>query len=418
MAPSTTKGGTIEVDSGQVTLAGGGSSSGGTFNVAAGAMLDVTGGQSPSWSGTFNGTGAGQVVLASGALYASGGVLLNMASNLFQWTGGRLNSGNWTNINMMTISGGTSVRGGTFYNNGLVKMIGAGSLNLPTDFASGGSFFENLSTGTDYRVRRKQHGIPHRRISPGGFDNFGTVWMTGSGTSTISSPFNNQGGTIEVDSGQVTLAGGGSSSGGTFNVAAGAVLDLTGSSSTPIWSGTITSTGAGLVQMDYCIQPNNLTLNFTGTPFLWTGTFVNGGVVTNLGKVTVEGSQLNNSIYFYNLGLVKTTNGAGLSMSWPNGETAHFENLAQGTYQITGDGGITGLNSTAFDNWGLVRKSGGTGNSVIGVPFSSQGGTVEVDSGQVTLSGGGSSSGGTFNVAAGAVLDLTGIVETGPHGRD
>ena len=115
----------------------------------------------------------------------------------------------------------------------------------------------------------------------------------GTGNSVISATFNNWGGTIEVDSGQVTLAGGGTSSNGTFNVAAGAVLDLTGNSAnTTYWSGLMTNTGPGLVELDGTINVNQaLTLDFVGTPFLWNGTLYRAsGPITNLGLVSVAGA--------------------------------------------------------------------------------------------------------------------------------
>ena len=61
-------GGTIEVDSGTLVLgrSGGAGSSNGTFNVAAGAVCDLTGGESPSWSGVMTGSGAGQVQVNNG----------------------------------------------------------------------------------------------------------------------------------------------------------------------------------------------------------------------------------------------------------------------------------------------------------------------------------------------------------------
>ena len=69
------------------------------------------------------------------------------------------------------------------------------------------------------------------------------------------------------------------------------------------------------------------------------------------------------------------------------------------------------VNGAAFDNYGLVQKSGGTGTSVLAGyrgTFNNYGGTIEVDSGTLVLGQGYSSSNGTFNVAAGAVCDLTG----------
>ena len=66
---------------------------------------------------------------------------------------------------------------------------------------------------------------------------------------------------------------------------------------------------------------------------------------------------------------------------------------------FAGDGGISG---DYFDNWGLVRKSAGTGNSVISATFNNHGGTIEVDSGQISLNGQGyAQGGGSFIVTLG-----------------
>src|SRR5690606_4892211 len=64
-------------------------------------------------------------------------------------------------------------------------------------------------------------------------------------------------------------------------------------------------------------------------------------------------------------------------------------------------------------NQGTVRKSAGNGLSEIGIAFNLEGGTVEVESGTLRLSRGGTSSGGTLTVNGGAALELgTGTYET------
>ena len=80
-------GGTVEVNSGTLVLNGGGSSVDGTFNVSAGAVLDLTGGGGPTWSGLLTGSGAGQVQFNSGSI-TSPGLTLNFPDGLFHWTGG------------------------------------------------------------------------------------------------------------------------------------------------------------------------------------------------------------------------------------------------------------------------------------------------------------------------------------------
>jgi len=94
--------GTIEVDSGTLSLAAGGTSASGTFNVAAGAVLDLTGGSSPTWSGLVNGSGAGTVSLNSGTVATSPSLTLDFPDGLFQWTGGWL-SGTTINSGVVTM---------------------------------------------------------------------------------------------------------------------------------------------------------------------------------------------------------------------------------------------------------------------------------------------------------------------------
>jgi hypothetical protein len=116
--------------------------------------------------------------------------------------------------------------------------------------------------------------------------------------------------------------------------------------------------------------------------------------------------------------LVRETNGVTLGLGW-NGTS--FQNLPGAVYELAGDGNNVADNNRGssvppvFNNYGLIRKSSGSGVSQIGlVPgsvqlaFSNLGGTLEVDSGVLVLNGRGTSSNGTFTVAAGAVLDLTG----------
>jgi len=301
-----------------------------------------------------------------------------------------------TNLGLVIVDG-SALYSANFYNLALVQSTNTANLNM-----IGSDYFENLGTGTyefagDGSISSSGGGGP--------FYNLGLLRKSAGATnSIISAPFNNYGGTIEVDSGQVTLAGSGSSSGGTFNVAAGAVLDLTGGGNPPYWTGLITNTGVaggGVVEMDgtiYVVQNQPLTLDFAGTPFLWNGTFAGNGTTTNLGLVTVGGSALYGQ-YFYNLGLVQSTNTANLNMT---GGNTYFANLAQGTYNFAGDGSISG--GDPFYNWGLLRKSAGTNTSVISTAFNNNGGAIEVDSGQISLNGQSyAQGGGSFIVTLGGV---------------
>src|SRR5204863_109587 len=63
-----TSSGTVQVDSGRLSLANGAESTSGTWNCAAGAFIDFSGG----FKGSYTGTGAGTMTLASSTVPASG----------------------------------------------------------------------------------------------------------------------------------------------------------------------------------------------------------------------------------------------------------------------------------------------------------------------------------------------------------
>jgi hypothetical protein len=82
-------------------------------------------------------------------------------------------------------------------------------------------------------------------------------------------------------------------------------------------------------------------------------------------------------------------------------------NQAEGLYELRSDADILG-GSGSFTNRGILRKTSGGGESRIG-PYSlnNEGGTIDVQSGLLTLASRGNSTGGHFNVEAGAVLEFS-----------
>jgi hypothetical protein len=208
--PFNNLGGSVQVDSGTLRLSAGGNSSNGTFIVAGGATLDLTGGNSPSWSGTLGGSGAGQVSLSSGTLNASPAMILNFPSNVFQWSGGAL-SGPVTNTGVVNVSGTNHsyLTGGNtvFVNQGMVQQMGAGGLLLGNAFAS--PVLNNTAGGTYKFLTDSGIASSGAYDSAPWFQNQGLVWKSaGTNTSIISLPFVNQGGAIRVDSGTLSLNGG------------------------------------------------------------------------------------------------------------------------------------------------------------------------------------------------------------------
>jgi hypothetical protein len=371
--------GVIEVDSGTLSLASGGTSSSGTFIVASGAVLDLTGGNGSTWSGLVSGSGAGTVSLSSGQITTSPSLTLNLPDGLFQWTGGTL-WGTTINSGVVTVAGFGSVHMNSgFYNNGLIHHTNTATLEIGVN-----STFVNQAGGT-YDLEG-DGGVTGGGYSY--FNNYGLLRKSGgNGTSIFNGGvgFDNLDGTIEVDSGTLSLAGSGISSNGTFIVASGAVLDLTGGND-PYWAGLVTGSGAGTVSLrsGTLHTSPSLTLNLPDGLFQWTGGTLSGATI-NSNVITVAGS---GSVYvnnvFYNNGLVHHTNTATLGI----GVNSTFVNQAGGTYDLEGDGGVTGGGYSYFNNSGLLRKSGGNGTSIFnGISFNNQNGSIEVDSGQLSLSG-------------------------------
>jgi hypothetical protein len=197
----------ITVTSGTLGLAGG-TMTGGTFTVSAGAVLDLTGGDSfgVTYGGSFTGSGAGTVALKSGLLgVASGGATFNFPAGLFQWSGGNIDASNSTLTNaatgVMTLANadGVSLNNGSLINDGVINQSGAASVQLN----EGGTLFNagtyNFTTDTGINV-----GLG----GPNTFTNTGTLEKTGgTGTTAFACPLDSTG-TVEVRTGIMNISGG------------------------------------------------------------------------------------------------------------------------------------------------------------------------------------------------------------------
>lgn len=202
----------IMVNVGTIALAlTGGTMNGGQFTVAVSSALDLTGGQTVNYSGTFTGSGTGQVQLNSGTLNVSGGsagASFSFPAGLFLWNGGTINT-NASSLNIpasgrMQIAGiaGQTLSGtGALNVSGIVTQTGTGNL---------------LLSGTTLRVQSGgQYNIQSNSgIQPNGGANSlvavnsgGTLNKTaGSGITTITTPVNNNG-VIQASSGTLKLTG-------------------------------------------------------------------------------------------------------------------------------------------------------------------------------------------------------------------
>ncbi len=240
-------------------------------------------------------------------------------------------------------------------------------------------------------------------------------------TAFVSTP----GTTVAVDSGTLQLSGNrGLVDTVTFDPAAGTLIDLVAANGGNIFQGTLTNgTRGGTVQLSqgamggtqrYLDDPQPCTLAFTGNTFQWTGGSIGyyqqAAIFTNTGVVNIVGDAAKETdAAFTNQGLVIQT-GTGAFNVGDYNSGGSFTNTAGATYDLQSDAPI-GQSSYLFNNAGLFKKSGGTGTSTMTVSFQNQSGTVEVDSGTLQLpvdNNHGTSTGGVFDVAAGALLDLGG----------
>ncbi len=291
-------GGTLDIRSGTLTLApAGGASNGGTFIVASGAALDLTGGQTVDYAGTYSGSGSGQVELNSGTLVVVGGsagAAFDFPTGLFRWSGGTINTNNSTltiaagkSIDLTGFSGETLDGGGTLAVSGTIHQSGVGNLTI------GGGTTLNIAKGGTYDFQNDS-GIA-AGSSPGGIVvNAGTITKTvGTNVSTISTMLNNTA-RVEVTTGTMDITGavsqvnGTTLEAGTWQVVSSATVASTLSFASPA---KLSSIGPGAVVS--LAGPNSTFTNLAditsnagslaitqGQGFTTSGSFTNSGSLT------------------------------------------------------------------------------------------------------------------------------------------
>ncbi len=390
---------------------------GGDINVN--SPLAITDGLSMG-SGTFGGNGA--MAVAGNSTWSSGTITVG--------TGGLNHTGTLTLTNGATVF----LQGpGTFTNAAQAQVIetGAGSLAL----GSGATL--NNEDGAFFRFR--SDGGLTATFGSGTFNNRGTLSkdggtgtsFIGTNTTTFAIAFNTSG-LVNVDAGRIetTEGGVGTGTGGTFTVAAGAVLDLTGIS----YRGTYTGAGDGQVLInatDTLRLAGDTVFDFPAGLLQWQGDIdLNGHTLTNAadGFLAQSGTSASPASLrdnasggtLDNQGEIDQT-GTG-DLVFRDGTTLRNEPGA--AYRLLADsgfrprGGISGSGSFINLAGATLSKEGGALPSLSrigdGVGFNNNGGTIDVQTGELSLNQGlaGVNTGGIFTVAAGAILDLTGDSDT------
>ena len=376
---------------------------GGTFAVSNNAtiLLNADSGSDPSLCDSITGVGGGTVLMTSLVrtygydFYGNrhNGLTLNFPGKMFQWSGGYFD-GVATNIGILNITNNPTVTT-YFYNDGSVLLTDTSSLSV-----NGGFFYNQLDGTVDFQGDANLAGSSV-------VVNYGLLKKSaGSGVSQVNPQFQNYSGTIEADTGTLALNMGGS--GGYFTntsivVSNGAVVSLLTSNYSVEVEGTLTGSGGGtvLVNNGILISYDQPTLNFPGSMFQWQGGSLGGnnGYLTNIGTLNITGpAGLIGQAIANNGNMIQSGTGA------IGGGYGFLDNNTGGVYQIQNDNGVA---VNYFYNYGLLKKTGGTGTSTISGTFYNSG-VIQAASGSLFFTG------GYFNQNAGT-LQLTPAISFGPN---
>ena len=412
-------GGIITVTVGTLSLSGGGTDTGGTFNVALGTTLNLTGGSSPTLTGTYTGggvTGLGQgtVSLASGTLNIGGTsaipTVFNFPTGLLAWSGGAIADGVLDNTGTITLTGsGAKVLESSLVlnNSGTITDNGTGN-NWQLNSSSA---LNNLSGGV-IDMNSADEMLDESGTTGSITNQAGALFEATGGSNTVAVPFSNQAGTIDVSAGTLSFTGGGTQTAGTFNASSGATLNVAGLGT---WAGTFTGSGGGTIALasgSISIGTAGATFDFPAGMFNWSGGAITpasgGGPLSNTGTITLTGSGgkvLENSLVLNNSGTIIDN---GTASNWQLNSSSELNNLS---------GGVIDMNSIdeMLDESGAIgsvtNQAGAIfeatdGSNTVDVPFSNQGGTIDVTAGTLNFTGGGADTGGSYNSSAGATINL------------
>jgi hypothetical protein len=425
--------GTLDVQTGTVNLNKGQGS--GLFLPEAGATLifnqtyevdnALTGAGTNLLNGgtfTLNGNINGSNVVLNGAYLLASNTVINSA---LTWNNGNINAGSVltvaTNRLLVLASGSGHSLYGIVTNAGTIQLLnGGGNLYLYGSCKGGGAIGELVNL-PGALVDVQGDSVINDGCGTELVVNQGVVRKSGgTGTTTIQPQFYNSG-TLDVQTGTVNLNNTGQGS-GLFLPEAGATLifsatyevdnALTGAGTNLLNGGTFTLNGN--------INGSNVVMN--GANLLASNTVVNGTLTWNNGNInagsvlTVATNRLlvlasGGGHYLYgtmtNAGTIQLLNGGGNLYLYGScrggGAIGELVNLPRALVDVQGDNSITyGCGTELLLNQGVLRKSGGTGTTIIS-PIFTNSGTLDVQTGTVSLNSTGQGS-GVFLPEAGATL--------------
>ncbi|HEX5043821.1 MAG TPA: hypothetical protein VFV75_12995 [Candidatus Polarisedimenticolaceae bacterium] len=404
---------TLDVDSTISGLTVGGGSGVQTLSIVNGLRILTLNGAS-----TVNAGGA--LAHSAGTIGGTGTLTINGG---YDWTGG------------VQTGAGTTTVNGTFHCAGVVGINGGRTLNNATTLAWNPATGSGFRTGTGSIINnsgtwdsQSDGVIVNFYGGTSTFNNTGLFKKSAGTTTTITIPFTHTAGTIEAAAGTITFNAGGTSAAAWNASAAGGTLQYGGGTwelnTGTTWAGPgkISIFTGGNVNVNAALTlPAATTLDFSagllgGTatltlngPFLWSG-----GRMTGAGTTTVNGIFNVSATVEINLG--RTLNNA-TTLTWTGGNGSGFRTGTgsiinnTGTWDAQANTVIVNFfgGTTTFNNSGTLKKSGGTGTTSIDIPVQHSGGSIQAQTGLLTMNGGGTST-APWSASAGATLQFGGGV--------
>ena len=416
--------GTLDVVSGGLQLDGGGNI-GGTMNLAGGSFLVLE-------NGTFNlldtgmSSGGGTLTVSTTANVPSGATY-DAQSVVELVSGGGLGGG----LGIFAANGQFNVRGGRFFDGGLVNINGNGSVTGGAIWRGTVNVHGNVSQtagsqqsegGFNPRLNIRSNGVYSIGMNGTTFtgdgsdvisvDAGGTLRKAGTGGEAVVDWNLVNHGAVEVQAGTLSFIESGTIGGGS-TIAAGAVLHLDSGTFALLDQGQIGGAGDLRITTPIDIQAGGFQANSPAV-------FTTGGHVNGNGRMELNGGGSLGGGLLMTSGLldvrsrVVMTNGVVQSQG---GTNPRLLISAGGALDFPGDNAaLLGDGSDHLTNGvgGILRKSGGSGTNAIGWGVQSAG-LVDVRSGTFEFNGGGNLAGtnllaantklhlnnGTFNAVAG-----------------
>jgi hypothetical protein len=402
-----------------------------------------TGSTSPDWSNPDNWSPVGvpgafdRVVINSGFVVVAANAAcqtLNLQGGTLQWTGGRL-------AGTIVVSSGATVdivgpaqkylSGGQIINSGTVIQQAGTSIFFGWETYHYHDVIMNLAGAVyDLRTDGEAFLLEPPGTGSGLFVNAGTLRRSGSSGEVViegsHTSFHNTG-TIAVDSGTLTLNVSGFSDGGVFSFSNGGIARVVNASGPFVFAGVNSGEGVGALSLEGMFQgaPDaSGSFSFSGDSQVnWRAGRL-GGWLENVGNFVINPlSSATPVVIAANATLANSGKMVQTGTAWVQFEgfnqvpaqPATLLNLPGGSYEFQNDGVLlrpapSFSYTGTFINAGVLRKSGGVGETVIGQVVSNftfaNMGSVEVLRGTLTLDSPSSTTDGVYTFANGGRLKL------------